>query len=173
MPINWNKLSSEALNLIKSFIEIFSFDDLLHGNGCLNQLVDDSSRFTRIKRVNSIGSPIRDQTPPTLDHQSPIPRSPKSTNPYISQKQLNPPTNKLQQNIINQLKKQKVFSFVYQENQNYKKHLMFMDSLLVINSLKGLSNLAMYSFTEDEYGIVQQTLPDIINTFIQLQKVYF
>ena len=29
----------------------------------------------------------------------------------------------------------------------------------------------MKSFSEDQYGIVQQTLPDILTTYIQLQKV--
>lgn len=64
-----------------------------------------------------------------------------------------------------------MFSQLYKENTNYKTEQLFVDSFLVINALKGLSNLAMSSFTEDEYGIVQQTLPDIINTFIELQKV--
>ena len=35
----------------------------------------------------------------------------------------------------------------------------------------GFSNLVLCFYHEDEYGIVQQTLPDIISTFIQLQKV--
>lgn len=64
-----------------------------------------------------------------------------------------------------------MFSQLYKENTNYKTEQLFVDSFLVVNALKGLSNLAMSSFTEDEYGIVQQTLPDIINTFIELQKV--
>ncbi len=69
------------------------------------------------------------------------------------------------------LKNKRVFSQLYKENTNYKTEQLFVDSFLVINALKGLSNLAMSSYTEDEYGIVQQTLPDIINTFIELQKV--
>lgn len=49
---------------------------------------------------------------------------------------------------------------------------MFVDSYLMTNILRGLSNLAVASLNEDEYGIVQQTLADIITAFIQLQKVY-
>jgi hypothetical protein len=48
---------------------------------------------------------------------------------------------------------------------------MFVDSFLMTNILRGLSNLAVASLNEDEYGIVQQTLADIITAFIQLQKV--
>lgn len=69
------------------------------------------------------------------------------------------------------LQKQRIFSHFYKKNPNYKTEQLFVDSFLVILALKGLSNLVMHSYTEDEYGIVQQTLPDIINTFIELQKV--
>lgn len=65
-----------------------------------------------------------------------------------------------------------MFSILYNENANYKTQQLFVDSFLITNSLKGLSNLAIASFTEDEYGIVQQTLPEIITTFINLQKVF-
>lgn len=62
-------------------------------------------------------------------------------------------------------------SKIYKENTNCKTQALFVDSFLVILSLKGLSNLVMKSFSEDQYGIVQQTLPDILTTYIQLQKV--
>ena len=65
-----------------------------------------------------------------------------------------------------------MFSILYYENANYKAQQLFVDSFMITNSLKGLSNLSIASFTEDEYGIVQQTLADIITAFIQLQKVY-
>lgn len=60
---------------------------------------------------------------------------------------------------------------IYKENKNYKTQQLFINSFIVIPALKGLSNLAMVSLKEDEYGIVQQTLPEIITTFIELQKV--
>ena len=75
--------------------------------------------------------------------------------------------------IIDRLKKQRFFSWVYNENNNYRTHQMFVDSYLMTNILRGLSNLAVASLNEDEYGIVQQTLADIITAFIQLQKVYW
>ena len=74
--------------------------------------------------------------------------------------------------IIDRLKKQRFFSWIYNENNNYRTHQMFVDSYLMTNILRGLSNLAVASLNEDEYGIVQQTLADIITAFIQLQKVY-
>ena len=73
--------------------------------------------------------------------------------------------------LIDKLKKQKYFAMIYKENQNYKTQQLFVDSFLVINALKGLSNIAVASLKEDEYGIVQQNLADVINTFINLQKL--
>lgn len=73
--------------------------------------------------------------------------------------------------MIEKLKNQKYLAMVYKENKNYKRQQLFVDSFLVIAALKGLSNLAMVSLKEDEYGIVQQNLADIITTFIDLQKV--
>lgn len=73
--------------------------------------------------------------------------------------------------MLGYLKKQKLFSHFYKENPNYKTEQLFVDSFLVVNALKGLSNMAVASVNEDEYGIVQQTLPDIIHTFISLQKI--
>ena len=71
------------------------------------------------------------------------------------------------------MKCQKILTNIYKENPNSKTQTLFVDSFLVIEALKGLSNLATKSFTEDQYGIVQQTLPDILTTLIQLQKVIF
>jgi nucleoporin NDC1 len=71
------------------------------------------------------------------------------------------------------IKKQKLFSWIYNENSNYKNQQLFVDSYIIINTLKGLSNMAKASLREDEYGIVQQTLPNIITIFIQLTQVVF
>lgn len=73
--------------------------------------------------------------------------------------------------LIEKLKSQKLFAYVYAENLDYKTQRLFVDSFLVISALKGLSNLIVASLTEDEYGIVQQTLGEIITLFIDLQRV--
>ncbi len=64
-----------------------------------------------------------------------------------------------------------MLAYIYNENPNYKTHQLFVDSFLVTNVLRGLSNMAVASLQEDEYGIFQQTLADIITVFMQLQKV--
>ena len=31
-PVNWQKVSAEAMNIIKGFIDVFYFEDMLHGS---------------------------------------------------------------------------------------------------------------------------------------------
>lgn len=172
-PLNWVKTSTEALNLIKSFMEVFNFDDMLHGK-VMNQ-PDTPTRFQSgsiLRRVN-VTSPMRENMNNSLGDLNYM-KSPIKQNPANSGKELqqsNSFMNTLSQKLMGFLKKQQMFSNIYKENKNYKTEQLFVDSFLVINALKGLSNLAMSSYTEDEYGIVQQTLPDIINTFLELQKI--
>jgi nucleoporin NDC1 len=78
---------------------------------------------------------------------------------------------KLIEPFVNRLKNSDFLSKFYNQNDNYKCQLLFVDSQLVIHALKALSNMVMASYNEDQYGIVQQTLPSILTTFAELQKV--
>ena len=42
----------------------------------------------------------------------------------------------------------------------------------MVYALKVLSNLAVASFTEDEFGIVQQNLGEILTLLMELNKVF-
>uniref|UniRef100_A0A8D0H8V2 Nucleoporin NDC1 n=1 Tax=Sphenodon punctatus TaxID=8508 RepID=A0A8D0H8V2_SPHPU len=48
---------------------------------------------------------------------------------------------------------------------------VFADAQMHIWALEGLSHLVAASFTEDRFGVVQTTLPAILNTFLTLQEV--
>ncbi|XP_048352174.1 nucleoporin NDC1 isoform X2 [Sphaerodactylus townsendi] len=48
---------------------------------------------------------------------------------------------------------------------------LFSDTQMHIWALEGLSHLVAASFTEDKYGVVQTTLPSILNTLLTLQEV--
>lgn len=71
--MNWNELCDVSLYIIKKFIDIFDFDDILHGAGSgltsINQ-IDTSNQFTLspkqpIKRyIPSINSPKKTQNKP-------------------------------------------------------------------------------------------------------------
>ena len=196
-------VSNETLNVINSFLEVFSFDDMLHGSSTmttrfqqqqqqqLQQL--DSTHLTTLKRINAVTSPIRSAAAsaasaaaaasinneivsplksarPTTTTTSPMKKklaTPSSQSSSLASKYLNQCVNAVA--VI--LKKQKAFSYIYNENANYKTQQLFVDSFLVINAVKSLANLAMHSFGEDQYGIVQQTLPEILTQLMNLQKV--
>lgn len=188
--MNWIRIASESLNLIRDFIEAFSFDEMLHGTTLgdqkLKQFIESPTRYAPNPRINTL-SPLRDAIHYNNDSRL---KSPSSFQPKNSQ-QAKPVINNAFQKVkfiwklieqfflliffllkfVNYLKNQKLLSRIYKENQNSKTQALFADSFIIIQALKGLSNLVMKSFTEDQYGIVQQTLPDILTTFIQLQKV--
>jgi hypothetical protein len=178
-PTNWIKVSNEALNNIKCFMDIFNFDDMLHGSGKLNVAFEPISNNTKfpnfsLKR-NSVMSPI--QSPLTspirqvnkfaFDEKN-YPKSPQSSGLNVTKSKIL--DSFIFKEIVENLKKKKFFHIIYNENLNYKTEQLFIDSFLIINTLKALSNLAIASYSEDEYGIVQQTLPDIITSFVNLQK---
>ncbi|XP_053104186.1 nucleoporin NDC1 isoform X2 [Hemicordylus capensis] len=48
---------------------------------------------------------------------------------------------------------------------------LFSDTQMHIWALEGLSHLVAASFTEDRYGVVQTTLPAVLNTLLTLQEV--
>ncbi|KAF2977956.1 hypothetical protein EK904_011469, partial [Melospiza melodia maxima] len=48
---------------------------------------------------------------------------------------------------------------------------VFCDAQMHIWALEGLSHLVAASFTEDQFGVVQTTLPAILNTLLTLQEV--
>uniref|UniRef100_A0A674IYA3 Nucleoporin NDC1 n=1 Tax=Terrapene triunguis TaxID=2587831 RepID=A0A674IYA3_9SAUR len=69
-------------------------------------------------------------------------------------------------------------SFIYTWLQNKQEQhpeasiqAVFSDAQMHIWALEGLSRLVAASFTEDRFGVVQTTLPAILNTLLTLQEV--
>lgn len=52
MPVNWNEISSETINILKKFIDKFDFDDIVHGSG-------SGVASQAENRLNSPLSPLR------------------------------------------------------------------------------------------------------------------
>lgn len=72
------------------------------------------------------------------------------------------------------------FEDVIRDNLQFKMQRLFVDSNIsyrtdsigyIINMLKGLSNVIIASLNEDQFGVVQQSLGDIIRMLIDMQKV--
>ena len=165
--------------MIKNFMEAFNFDDMVHGSGRVagNPLADArlNPSFGAYKRASVLISPSGLTSPLRQFEETTKIISPRQAN--LKQMPLRNASEKqlefaLAQKAVAMLKKQRIIGYFYNDNPNYKTHLMFVDSFLVINALKGLSNMIAASKTEDEFGIVQQNLTDIITTFVELLKVY-
>ena len=148
-------------------MEAFNFDEMVHGKSTsdkqFKKLNDTPTRLIAFNPRISTLSPLRDQTFDSSYLKSPISHSKNVIKPN--------PMNSSFKFLADMFKKQKFLATIYKENTNSKTQSLFVDSFIVSQALKGLSNLTMKSFTEDQYGIVQQTLPDLLTTLIHLQKL--
>jgi nucleoporin NDC1 len=62
------------------------------------------------------------------------------------------------------------FHYFLSEFPGAKSQELFFDSKLQVWAITGISQLAVTSYTEDQYGVVQRTLPHILSTLIVLSK---
>lgn len=83
--MNWMRVSFEAMNLIKSFIDIFDFEDMLHGSGAhANQLNQSKYSSSIFKRINLKAADLNRETPSS---PTPTPASPRASK--VSKKHTN------------------------------------------------------------------------------------
>nr|XP_028589263.1 nucleoporin NDC1 isoform X1 [Podarcis muralis] len=69
------------------------------------------------------------------------------------------------------LSKRVLIMYFFSKNPEASIQALFSDTQMHIWALEGLSHLIAASFTEDRYGVVQTTLPSILNTLLTLQEV--
>jgi hypothetical protein len=72
--------------------------------------------------------------------------------------------------IISYLSKRKLFAYFLKEIPHSKDAIPFKNFQLVIWCIEGLSQLALCSYHEDKYGVVQKDLPAICMSLIHLSK---
>ncbi|NXJ62097.1 NDC1 protein, partial [Rostratula benghalensis] len=76
-----------------------------------------------------------------------------------------------QEQIKNFLSKRVLIMYFFSKHPEASIQAVFSDAQMHIWALGGLSHLVAASFTEDQYGVVQTTLPNILNTLLTLQEV--
>ncbi|XP_054835933.1 nucleoporin NDC1 isoform X2 [Eublepharis macularius] len=69
------------------------------------------------------------------------------------------------------LSKRVLIMYFFSKHSEASIQAVFSDTQMHIWALEGLSHLVAASFTEDKYGVVQTTLPSILNTLLTLQEV--
>ena len=122
-----------------------------------------------MKRSNTLVSPIQSPIRQLNVNDKTFTKSPQSTKfNSTREKILN---SNFFKDMMENFKRKKIFHLIYNQNLNYKTEQLFIDSFLIINTLKALSNLTIASYNEDEYGIVQQSLPEILTSLMSLQRM--
>ncbi|NXB02818.1 NDC1 protein, partial [Cnemophilus loriae] len=76
-----------------------------------------------------------------------------------------------QEQIKNFLSKRALIMYFFSKHPEASIQAIFSDAQMHIWALEGLSHLVAASFTEDQFGVVQTTLPAILNTLLTLQEV--
>ncbi|OWF56314.1 nucleoporin NDC1-like [Mizuhopecten yessoensis] len=68
------------------------------------------------------------------------------------------------------LKKKPVFSYFLSELPDSKSRKLFATCQVQVWAVEALSNFATASYTDDKYGVVQRSLPEIITAVVNLQE---
>ncbi|NXK23363.1 NDC1 protein, partial [Arenaria interpres] len=76
-----------------------------------------------------------------------------------------------QEQMKNFLSKRVLIMYFFSKHPEASIQAVFSDAQMHIWALGGLSHLVAASFTEDQFGVVQTTLPNILNTLLTLQEV--
>ncbi|XP_032923964.1 nucleoporin NDC1 [Catharus ustulatus] len=76
-----------------------------------------------------------------------------------------------QEQMKNFLSKRALIMYFFSKHPEASIQAVFSDAQMHIWALEGLSHLVAASFTEDQFGVVQTTLPAILNTLLTLQEV--
>ncbi|NXK71328.1 NDC1 protein, partial [Amazona guildingii] len=76
-----------------------------------------------------------------------------------------------QEQIKTFLSKRVLIMYFFSKHPEASIQAVFSDTQMHIWALEGLSHLVAASFTEDQFGVVQTTLPAILNTLLTLQEV--
>uniref|UniRef100_A0ABI7Y789 Nucleoporin NDC1 n=1 Tax=Felis catus TaxID=9685 RepID=A0ABI7Y789_FELCA len=72
--------------------------------------------------------------------------------------------------VKNFLSKRVLIMYFFSKHPEASIQAVFSDAQMHIWALEGLSHLVAASFTEDRFGVVQTTLPAILNTLLTLQE---
>ncbi|KFO75995.1 Nucleoporin NDC1, partial [Cuculus canorus] len=76
-----------------------------------------------------------------------------------------------QEQIKNFLSKRVLIMYFFSKHPEASIQAVFSDAQMHIWALEGLSHLVAASFTEDQFGVVQTTLPAILDALLTLQEV--
>ncbi|NXE12809.1 NDC1 protein, partial [Lophotis ruficrista] len=152
--------SSPALNCKMGILDVNS---PWHGSG-------QNSRVTR--RGPKLWTPSADLQMNGSHHESfPVVSAAKVDSEAVQPSFIYTWLQNKQEQIKNFLSKRVLIMYFFSKHPEASIQAVFSDAQMHIWALEGLSHLVAASFTEDQFGVVQTTLPAILNTLLTLQEV--
>ncbi|KAM6456415.1 nucleoporin NDC1 isoform 3-T3 [Liasis olivaceus] len=163
-PYNWTSICGECLNLLSDLThKLIIQQEIAAANGRLKQpSVGDLTQSFSSPELQLTGYP--DEPHPVMVVAKDAKEAAQPGSFYIWLQ------NKKEQ-IKNFLSKRVLIMYFFSKHPEASIQELFSDTQMHIWALEGLSHLVAASFTEDRYGVVQTTLPAILNVLLTLQEV--
>ncbi|XP_041358761.1 nucleoporin NDC1-like [Gigantopelta aegis] len=162
-PHIWNKLCSACLSSIDELIS--------HVHRANWQAVTAlplkkpvAAKNSNFNHTANISGSFLNQTGPNLSMS--VEHSLNTTNPPVVQQAK--PVWKRKISLI--IKENSLLHYFFNELPNAKSHSLFASAQPSIWSIEALSFLVAASYSEDQYGVVQQTLPNILTSLLTLHE---
>ncbi|NXS00117.1 NDC1 protein, partial [Oxylabes madagascariensis] len=125
-----------------------------------------------MRRGPKLWTSVSDQQMNGSHHESlPVPSAARTGSEAVQPRFIYTWLQNKQEQIKNFLSRRALIMYFFSKHPEASIQAVFSDAQMHIWALEGLSHLVAASFTEDQFGVVQTTLPAILNTLLTLQEV--
>lgn len=156
-PLNWTNIASACSVQLKDFVDqIVAFNDCPTGQKTVGHLTDQQRQGQVISR-----SFLRPRSTHELSYQT-ADVCAQQTQPQIES------AKRIFVKLSEIVRNHSVVTYFIANRPELLGLQLFSQSQKYIWLISGLSHLVAASYTEDTYGVVQQTLPEILTVFLNL-----
>ncbi|KAK9404232.1 nucleoporin NDC1 [Crotalus adamanteus] len=163
-PYNWTSICGECLNLLSELTQkLIIQQEIAAANGRMKQpSPGDLIQSFSSPDLQLTGYPDEPRPMVVVAKDAKEAAQPGSFYMWLQNKK---------EQIKNFLSKRVLIMYFFNKHPEASIQALFSDTQMHIWALEGLSHLVAASFTEDRYGVVQTTLPAILNSLLTLQEV--
>ncbi|XP_039175727.1 nucleoporin NDC1 isoform X3 [Crotalus tigris] len=163
-PYNWTSICGECLNLLSELTQkLIIQQEIAAANGRMKQpSPGDLTQSFSSPDLQLTGYPDEPRPMVVVAKDAKEAAQPGSFYIWLQNKK---------EQIKNFLSKRVLIMYFFNKHPEASIQALFSDTQMHIWALEGLSHLVAASFTEDRYGVVQTTLPAILNSLLTLQEV--
>ncbi|KAM3838951.1 nucleoporin NDC1 isoform 4-T4 [Vipera latastei] len=163
-PYNWTSICGECLNLLSELTQkLIIQQEIAAANGRMKQpSPGDLTQSFSSSDLQLTGYPDEPRPVMVVAKDAKEAAQPGSFYIWLQNKK---------EQIKNFLSRRVLIMYFFNKHPEASIQALFSDTQMHIWALEGLSHLVAASFTEDRYGVVQTTLPAILNSLLTLQEV--